>query len=707
MTKEASTSAPTVASNSAKAWCDELSQAKRREKDFRKEGRDVLSIYQGEKVATTPFNILYSNTETLSPALYNQKPRPVVKRRYDDRDPLAREVSMLLRRGLEYMIDDVNQSETGFSEAMVSAVTQALLPGRGVTRFRYNAEVVEDEQGPREISYEDIEIEEIDWCNFLHGYAKKWRYVPWVAFKEPPMTRAELIEQFGEIGAFVPVAPPTDKDSGEEDEDERRIATTDEQKVAEVWQIWDKRTKQVHYVAPAYPDAILKTEPPPTKFKGFFPCPQPLTYFQKVGDLVPRNLYSLYKSQAEELNQMTRRIKAIIQAIKVRGAYDSSISEMEKVLQAEENKLIPIPNAQALYAQAGGLDRAIWLWPVEKLQSTLQTLYQQREAAKQTLYEITGIADIMRGSSVASETLGAQQIKAQWGTMRLKRMQSSTARYVRDSLRLMAEILAHNFSVTSLQRMTNTKFMSSVEKQKMEALQEAAGPSAAQAVPPEILEAMKLPTLEEVQELLQNELDRCYRIDVETNSTVDVEATEDKEAIGESLNAIAQFMNGIGPLVEQGALPMSVAKQILMSVCRRFRFGEEVEKAIEQIPDQQPAPPKEGGDKPAAPTEDPAVAQQLLNAKAQAEAAKAQTAVLLEQQKQMTIRMENELLEKEHAYKLQEINAKAMSLSNAASLSTATHMQRMQQAKMAPGNKAAGGGSAGSGSKQGGQGSGK
>jgi hypothetical protein len=39
------------------------------------------------------------------------------------------------------------------------------------------------------------------------------------------------------------------------------------------------------------------------------------------------------------------------------------------------------------------------------------------------IFQLTGIADIMRGSSQASETLGAQEIKQAWGTMRLKRMQ--------------------------------------------------------------------------------------------------------------------------------------------------------------------------------------------------------------------------------------------------------------------------------------------
>ncbi len=668
----------TESADSAKHWLSEIDSALRREKTFRKEGREILEIYQGKKVETTPFNILYSNTETLSPALYNQKPRPVVKRRYDDKDPVALEAATMLRRGLEFLIDDINPAETGFSEAMIAAVTSALLPGRGLTRFRYNAEVQRDkENNPQKVTYEDIEIEDVPWEDFCHGYAKAWRYVPWCAYRMPAMTRAELIKEFGEqLGKEIPVKPPAElNNDGDEKQERNDRNVTAESYVAEVWEIWDKRTRKVIYVATGFPDKILKETAPPTDFKGFFPTPQPLVLFHSVGDLCPRALYTLYKSQADELNTMTRRIKAIIQALKVRGAYDATVSDMAKILEAEENKLVPVTNAAQLYSQAGGLDRAIWLWPIEKLQSTLVTLYQQREAAKQVLYEITGIADIMRGASVASETLGAQQIKTQWGTMRLKRMQAAVSTYVRNSLRLMAEILAENFTPDGLKRMTNTRLLPKVEKELL-AQNIQAGITAPS---PEIQAQLALPSLDEVQALLKDELSRLYRVDIETNSTVDVEATEDKEMIGEALNAIAQFMNGVAPLVESQALPMSVAKTILMSICRRFRFGEEVERALQSIPDQQPAPPSKPGE--AAPS-GPSPGQ--MQAETKAAEAKAQTVLLQEQARQRTIQMEMELAEAEHGYKMQELQTKSLQMQQNASLGTQQHVQRMQAASVPP-----------------------
>lgn len=694
---------PAKSTRTAKQWIAEIQMALRRESDFRKEGRDILSIYQGEESARTPFNILYSNTETLSPALYNQTPTPVVKRRYDDADPTAKQVASLIQRALKFLIDDTNPTETGFNEAMVDAVTQALLPGRGITRFAYDADVENDENDePRKIKAETVCIYSIDWDSYVHGYAKKWRDVPWCAYKEPAMTKEEMTEMFGEaIAKEVPVKAPTASNAGSEStgtkDEGKRLAVPETSFVAEIWQIWDKASGMVYWVATDYPDKILKQQEPATKHRGFYPSPQPLHFFQRVGDLTPKALYSMYKSQAEEINLMTARIKGIIRACKVRGAYDSTISEMEKVLQSEENKLIPIPNATALYAQAGGLDRAIWLYPIEKLVSVLQALYQEREAAKQVLYEITGIADIMRGASVASETLGAQQIKAQWGTMRLKRMQAATAGYVRDCLRLMSEIVLSNFSPDTIQKMTNTMFLTQAQKAQVQQMQQATsappipGQSPQQSpIPPEVAQAMSLPSLEEILTLVKNEVDQAYRIDIETNSTVDVEATEDKEQVSEAMNAIAQFFNGVGPLVQQGAMPMGVAKSILLSVVRRFRFGEEVEAAISQMPDQLPPQPgKEGAG--AAPGPNP----QVVAMQAQADQAKAQTDMLTEQAKQQTTKLRMAQEAAEHDFKMQEISAKTMQLHTSSQVTAVQHVQQMQVAAFKANNPSGQGGKGG------------
>ena len=68
-------------------WMSEIEAARKREAEYRKQGEEVLKIYCAED--NSPFNILYSNTETMLPALYSAVPRPVVKRRFKDESPVG------------------------------------------------------------------------------------------------------------------------------------------------------------------------------------------------------------------------------------------------------------------------------------------------------------------------------------------------------------------------------------------------------------------------------------------------------------------------------------------------------------------------------------------------------------------------------------------------------------------------------------------
>jgi hypothetical protein len=209
----------------------------------------------------------------------------------------------------------------------------------------------------------------------------------------------------------------------------------------------------------------------------------------------------------------------------------------------------------------------------------------------------------MRGSTAASETLGAQEIKNQWGTLRLKRSQKAVMRYVRESLRIMAEIAVKKFSPETLRQMTGLPYPTGAEKSEaQQLLQLAQQQAAASGMPPEAMmqAAQQDPQLQqamrtageaswdEILQLLQNDLVRAYRIDIETNSTIDAEATEDKQNIVELITAMSQFLQGVGPLVESGTMPFDVAKQILLSIVRRFRFGSDVEDSLKQM--QAPAP---------------------------------------------------------------------------------------------------------------------
>jgi hypothetical protein len=107
----------------------------------------------------------------------------------------------------------------------------------------------------------------------------------------------------------------------------------------------------------------------------------------------------------------------------VRGVYDASQPALQRLLtEGDNNTLIPVDNWMA-FGEKGGLKGAIDLLPIDMLAATLNQCYQARADIKNQIYEITGLSDILRGASFASETATAQQIKGQFASLRLRAMQ--------------------------------------------------------------------------------------------------------------------------------------------------------------------------------------------------------------------------------------------------------------------------------------------
>jgi hypothetical protein len=671
----------------ARYWLEQISAALKREKAWRQDAKKVVSIYEAGTDAQNDYNILYSNTETMAPALYNSTPQPIVKRRFDDPDELGQMASKAGERILKYLSDDGMSEYATFDELMQSAVLEALVPGRGTTKFRYEAKISKvepegkgdddgdpnaQEAASEKVDAETVCGEEVPWDRFLHGYGRKWKDVPWVAFYET-MTKDELIDNFPECGAQVPVSSgkpesaDTDTDAGEESQPGMGVV-----EVAGVWSIWDKASRTVIFVAESYPVSTLKVVPDPLGLTGFFPCPKPLTFFQKISSLVPIPLYKMYEKQAKELNRVSQRISKILEAMKVRGMYDGSAEGLDKVLAADDNELVPAQNVAALMGTPGGLEKAIWLFPIKDLVPVLQQLYLQRSQIKQVIFEITGIADIMRGSTQASETLGAQELKNQWGTLRLKRAQKSVARYARDCLRIMEEIAVSKLSEQTLAAMTGLPFPDEGQKaqaqQVIQQVQSSTPPGQPPQIPDGLQEVLALPTWKDILGLLRNDVQRSYRVDIENNSTVDAEATQDKQDITELLTAISQFMSGVAPLIESGTMPFDVAKSMLLVITRRFRFGTEIEDMLKKM---QAPPPKPD------PTmqkvqADMQVKQMEAKQKQDAHQADMQAKQLDLQTKQQLAAMDMEQKRQEHALKLQELRQKA-------AVSERQHQMKMQQ----------------------------
>jgi hypothetical protein len=307
----------------ARRWLNDLRLAKKEDEKWAKRGDRIVKRYRDERSEYARgmekrYNILWSNVQTMLPALYGKTPRAQVERRWKDQDPVGRTASIILERSLQFEIDHYGE----FDASARGAVIDRLLPGRGTTwvRFETTPVVLADgqpgpEQGRTPVDY-------VFWKDFRCSPARTWEEVTWVA-RRVYMSRGEGIERFGEDFKDVPLShEPIGidelKNQGSSQSD------IDALKKAPVWEIWDKTAKCVYWVAEGY-HTLLDHKPDPYGLDGFWPCPKPLYATQTTDTLVPVPDYALYQDQADELDRLTQRIGMLTAAVKVVGVYDAFI----------------------------------------------------------------------------------------------------------------------------------------------------------------------------------------------------------------------------------------------------------------------------------------------------------------------------------------------------------------------------------------------
>jgi hypothetical protein len=584
-------------------WKRELGNADKREKEWRKAGEALFKQYRGAEKKKASFNMLYANTATLRPALYSSIPQPDVRRRFRDADPLGKAVAEVLERGLIYSLDSYD-----FNICVKADVLDALVPGRGISRIRYvpslkqvpGAPAGEDgEQGEadegdtEELDYEQVVCEHVDYRDFRRGYGRTWKEVEWIAFRHD-LRKDDAAEKFGKDVVdeieFEAVREDDDKDAKTDSD-----IYSDDSKTAEFWEFWDKEGEKVFFYTKSCQRLLYPldnpTGDPPLTLRNFYPIPTPLQLIEDSNSLIPVAPYTLYKEQADELNNISKRINVVTNGLKLRGIYDSTLTELSQMLEGDDNTLTPVTNAQQYIDK--GLDKAIMWIPIDMAAAVLKELYIAREMAKETVYEVSGISDIIRGATNANETATAQNLKAKYSSGRLSAMQRAVAEYCKELVCLMAEIMAEKFQPETMAKMSGLTFPTA--QQKMQAQQQiqmqqqmAQQGQPAQPMPPGIQQMMQMPTWEDIMATMHDEMLRTFRVDVETDSTLKDAQQQDMSELREVLTGIVEFIQGIGPAVQAKAFPVEAVKAICLAIARRSRLGLEVEDALDKI--QDPAP---------------------------------------------------------------------------------------------------------------------
>lgn len=600
-----------------KFWQREMGLADEAEKDFREEGEKIIRRYRGEKeYKAERFRLLYSNVSIMAPALFNSLPVADIRRRFNDRDEDARQVAQSLERAIGCQAE-----KSDFEAVMDEIVLHRLLPGRGVARVRYEPHFAPatdpatgkpamDDQGKpvEELVNESVNFEVVPWKDFRRGPGKRWSDVPWVGFRIYPK-----LQDLEKLAPAIAKDVPLDAQAGEPHDDKDGAPAADAFKRAEVWQIWDREKGEIVYWAPRYSNSVLATRPDELKLEGFFPTPEPLMAMRSPDDLRPVSDWSQYALLADELEEITKRLRRLVAAAKWRGVTAKELGgAFDKMNKLADGQLAPAEDA-ITFAQEGGIKNAIFLMPLAELMAAIKQLYEAREQTKQVIFEVTGLADVLRGSTNPNETLGAQRLKAQWGSLRLQKSQSDVQRYCRDLYRLGVEIIATRFDPKSIMLASGISL-----------------------------------TPQQIQ-LMQRDLLREYRIDIETDSTIRADLGRQQENIGQFVQGFGTFMQALTPAVASGQMMADEAADLLTGFARSFKLGRQGEEALERMGDrlrEQAALAKKQGAAGGQPPPDPKVIEaQIEQQRQQGEIAHMERKAQIElQQDEVKLQMQERAL---------------------------------------------------------------
>jgi hypothetical protein len=629
-------------------WYNTIAGYERAYKEWESRTDRIIKRYRDDsRTRNNPnarFNILWSNVQTITPAIFARLPRPDVSRRFRDNDPVARVASMMLERALDYEITHYGD----YKSAMSQSVLDRLLGGRGTSWVRYEPHIAGEAGGMAEgmpedglqvtedtdeaeteggiyredqerIEYECAPVDYVYWRDFGHTIARTWEEVT-ACWRKVYMERPALVERFGEeLGNKIPLdtKPETSKTFNEKMGEGASEAV--------IYEIWDKTSGEVIWLSKSM-GRILDTRPDPLKLENFWPCPKPLYATLTTDKLEPIPDFVLYQDQAKQLDTLADRIDGFINALKVRGVYDASEPSLARLFsEGENNTLIPVKN-YAAFSEKGGMMGAINLVDIAPIASALQMSYQAMDQVKGQIYEIMGIADIQRGQTDPNETLGAQIIKSNNAAGRLKTMQHAVVDFATELLSIKAQIICNHFTDDTIVKISGAMQLSPQDQQLI----------------PQALA------------LLRNESAKNFRVEVTSDSMIFQDEQQEKADRLEFLSAMSGFLQQAVPASQANPELTPMLVEMLKFGVTAFKAGKGLEGMIDETADKfrEQAKMAEGQPKPPTAEEQKLQMQmQIEQAKIQAKQAEMQMQLQIDQQK---MQMQMELEKAKQEYQAQE-----------------------------------------------------
>jgi hypothetical protein len=608
---------PQLEPKSAKAWLNLLQESEDAFKDWNEHcdliDRQYASLERLSQMnRDKEFQMFWANAEVIKPSIYAKPPQPVVVPKFQDRRPVYQAASELAERCTVVAFDLAE-----IDELMKLVRDDLALADRGVAWCRY-----ESGKG-NYYGHEKVCIDFKNRRDFLHSISRNWREVTWVAAASY-LTRGQARKRFRRHSGdeYQQAEYRVDKDSQE-------IGGADNRERAKFWEVWDKANQRVVWVAHGC-EKILDEDDPHLDLRSYFPCPKPAYGTVQRGSLVPVPDVLQYRDQLEEINLLTGRIHALSDALEAKGFYPAGGSEIAEAVQTAMathtpgRVLVPISNWAAF---GGSKEVIVWL-PIDMIATTITALVALRKQVIEDIYQVMGLSDIMRGATDPNETLGAQRLKSQYGSTRIRDKQQELVRLARDLVEISLEIISEKFDEETIIEMSQTQLptkkmidqqIRQITQQATQAQQQAQQmmqtPQAQQAMqqkPDQVKQMMEQfqqmqqkmqdsiqalqqkPTIDQVLHFLKDNRARSFTLDIETDSTIMVDEQMEKQQRTEFVQVLGTLLPQLSQMITADAKTAPFCGEILKFATAPYRAGRSLDAAIDDLIEQM----KMKGDQP-------------------------------------------------------------------------------------------------------------
>jgi hypothetical protein len=462
----------------------------------------------------------------------------------------------------------------------------------------------------------------VDRLEYRHEPVRYWHELGWQAFGAW-MTEKQMGERFK--GADYRHAAFISRKSSHDGDDDNQ----DESLKALVWEVWSKTDNKVYWVTEGV-DTILDEDEPYLALKDFFPGPRPAYGTLRRRTLIPVPDYIRYERHLQQINFLTSRIYTLLERVRVVGMYsgsgDVSTALETAITESTDAMFIPVPSGML---QSGGGDLIQWL-PIDVIATTIQGLIEARNQLFADFDRLSGISDIMRGETDAQETLGAQRLKSQYGSIRVKDKVDEIVRLARDTARIAVEIVCQNFSKDKLLEIAQMDIPSrrDVEKDiegikksakaEMEEMSKKAKEAASESMQggqqqdpgmqaqaqqqfqqaqqqiaekyaPQLQQLQATVVIEDVMKVIKDRKERALIIDIETDSTVLVDEVAEKQMRNELLQVFSGAMQQLMPLFSLGDVGVKLATGMLEFTLQPYVQGNrQIQQLLDEMVEQAP-----------------------------------------------------------------------------------------------------------------------